>query len=844
MLRIALRNLWEHKLRTALLGVSIVGGVGFVVASFVFTDSLSAAFDAVFEGAAEGVDIVVAPVSEGGQSSAEAFPLIDAELADDILAVEGVEAVRPNLQGFVTVVTDEPSVGFAPDFVISWPEGESNLVLDGASPTGNQVVVDSGTAEAAGLDVGDTIELAGVSQSETFEIVGTFSFGEGGFGVGAGFYALDFDRAAELLGADGVTAFDVSVLPDADLGSVVAALDDVLPSEAEAIDARQAAEDQAAELQEGIGFFNTFILVFAGISLIVGAFVMYNAFRVVVAQRSRELALIRLLGTTRRQLILSVLSEAVIVGLVASVRGVAAGVLLAVAIRGLLESLGGSLPDAGLTVSPRTIAVGLAVGLATTLVAALLPALRTTRITPIEALRDQPELREVKPWWGIAGLALLLLSGGVIGAGITRAAENAALTGDSTPIILIGVGCLLLFGAMFMLARVLARPLVSLLGGAVRTTPGIIGRENARRTPRRTAVTSSSLMIGVGLVAMVAVLSQSVQDTIFDAVENTFASELLVQAAGFDPTAGIPREVAAVVEGTEGVERVGRINYLTIGVPGDAEVLAIGVEPETIELSFNYDEVQGSFDGLGPNTVAVQRVEADNSGWAIGDSIDLVVGGEDYEAEIVAIFDYSGEISDSQSYYLAYEEVARAQDRPLDGSLSVSLTEGADPSEVQESLSEALADFPTVQVQTLSDIIEQVNTGLNALLGMVAGLLVMSLIVAVVGIVLTLYLAVFERTRETGMLRAVGLTKRQTRRMIRTESIMIAVFGTVLGLVLGLVCGWALSIGVAGTGVSLGVPWVWIGAALVAALVTGMLAAIIPARRATRMDILEAIAYE
>ena len=845
MLRIAVRNLWEHKLRTTLLGVAIVGGVAFVVASFVFTDSLSAAFDEVFSGAQEGVDIVVSPIGEGGQSTAEAFPLIDADLADVIGDVDGVAEVRPNVQGFVTVVRDEPSQGFAPDFVISWPEGESNLVLDGRAPTGSQVVVDAGTAEAEGLEIGDNVSLAGVSAAQDFEVVGTFSFGEGGFGLGAGFYALEFSEAAEILGAgDGVTAFDVTIESQADLRTVIDDISALLPEDAQAVDARQAAEEEAAELQEGIGFFNTFILVFAGIALIVGAFVMYNAFRVVVAQRGRELALLRLLGTTRRQLIAGVLAEALVVGVVASAIGVGVGIVLAIAIRGLLESFGGSLPDAGLTLNPRTIIVGMAVGLATTLVAALLPALRTGRITPIEALRDQPELRRARPWWGLAGLALLIAAGALIGLGVNQAGDNSALTGESGPIALIGAGCLLLFGATFMLARVLARPLLSLLGIGVQTTPAVIGRENARRTPRRTAVTSSSLMIGVGLVAAVAVLSQSVQDTIFETIENTFASDLIVQASGFDPTAGIPRDVADVVSDVEGVDQVGRINYLTIGVPGEAEVLAVGVEPETIELTFNFENVDGTFNDLGRNTVAIQLIEAESNGWSLGDTIQLTVDGDPYPAEIVAIFDFIGDISDSQSFYLAYEEIVRVQSRPLDGSLAVSLEEGADEEEVRETLEVALEDFPTVQVQSQSDLIDQINAGLNAVVGMVAGLLVMSLLVAVVGIVLTLYLAVFERTRETGMLRAVGMTRRQTRRMIRTESILIAVFGTALGLVLGLLCGWALSIGVAGTGVSLGIPWIWIGAALVAALLTGVLAAIVPARRATRMDILEAIAYE
>ena len=845
MFRISLRNLWEHKLRTALLGVSIIGGVSFVVASFVFTDSLSAAFDRVFASAQEGVDVVVIPTAEGGSSSQEAFPLIDAGIGESIRSVDGVVSARRTLQGFVTVIEEEPRGGFAPDFVTSWPEGPSPFELEGEVPVGSQVVVDKSTAEDRGLEVGDTIELAAVSAAQSFEIVGTFSFGAGDFGLGAGFFAMEYQTLAEFLGAEGkVTGFDVSVDPAADLATVVAEVAAILPSQAKAVDAREAAEEEAAEFQQGIGFFNTFLLVFAGVSLIVGAFVMYNAFRVVVAQRGRELALLRLLGTTRRQLVGSVLGEALFVGTIASLIGVGFGVLLAIGVRALLEALGGSLPDAGLAVTPRTVLVGVGVGLSTTVIAALAPALRTTRITPLEALRDQPELRRVKPWWAIVGSALLVLALVLVFWGISRAAANAALTGDTGPLIIVAAGCLLAFGAVFVLARTVARPLLGMLAFGERSTPAVIGRENARRTPRRTAVTSSSLMIGVGLVVMVAVLSQSVQDTIFDALDDTFAAELLVQSAGFDPTAGIPVDVADEVARVEGVEQIGRLNYLTIGLPGGGETLAVGVEPETVELSFKYEEVEGTFFELGPNAVAVQRIEADSFGFSVGDRLDLEIDFESYPVTVVAIFDYEGEVSDSQSYYLAYEEVRRLQDRPLDGALSVAVEDGRDIERVKDSVEEALEGYPTVRVLTLSDIVDQVRTGLNALVGMVAGLLVMSLIVAIVGIVLTLYLAVFERTRETGMLRAIGMTRRQVRTMIRTESVLIAVFGTFLGLVLGLFCGWALSIGIAGTGVSFGIPWIWMIAALVGALVTGVIAAVIPARRAARMDVLEAIAYE
>ena len=697
----------------------------------------------------------------------------------------------------------------------------------------------------AGWEIGDTVEMAGISRAETFEIVGTFSFGEGNFGFGAAFLALDYDTAAAFLGVDGsVTSFTVALESGVDVAAAVDRISEILPDDAEAIDARQAAQEQADQLQQGIGFFNTFLLVFAGISLIVGAFVVYNAFRVVVAQRGRELALLRLLGATRRQLVRSVLGESVIVGVLASLIGVLAGVVLAVGIRSLLGAFNVELPDTGLVVSPRTVLVGLVVGIATTLVSALVPAWRTTRITPIEALRDQPDLRPVKRWWSLAGGVVLAGAFALVFTGIAQASDSGALTGESTPVILVGAGCLLTFVALFILARTFARPVLSVLGSLARSMSATIARENARRTPRRTAVTASALMVGVGLVATVAVLSQSVQDTIFSTIDETFTSDFIVQPSGFDPTAGIPLEVADEIAAVPGVAIVARTNLLTIGLPGGASTLALGVDPATIEVSFAYENIEGSLDELGPNTFAVQAVEAEARGWSLGETIELMIDSQPYPAVLVAIFDYVGDLSDSQSYYLGYDEVARLQDRPLDGTLSVLLEEGSDADEMKSTIEDAIADFPTVQVQSASDLADQIRGALNAVVGLVAGLLIMSVIVAVIGIVLTLYLAVFERTRETGMLRAIGMTKKQIRRMIRFESMLIATFGTLLGLAIGMFCGWALSIGIAGSGVSLGIPWVWVIAALVGALVTGVAAAIIPAWNATKMDILQAIAYE
>jgi putative ABC transport system permease protein len=850
MFRIALRNLWEHKLRTVLLGLAVVAGVGFVTAAYVFTDSLSAAFDQAFAAGAGGIDIQVQPVSEDGEAGGGpgAFDRMPVDVVEGVAAVEGVESATPTLQGLVTVVVEgeEQQLFGPPDFGINWTDTGPYEILTGGPPeSDDEVMVDTGAAESRGIGVGDTVEVAGAGRARTFEVVGTFGL-EGGtaFG-GATFLAFTFDTLAELLEVPGqVNAVEVVLAEGASPADVISALGAALPDDVEALDARAAAAEQADELQEGISFFNTFLLVFGAIALVVGAFVVYNAFRVVVAQRSRELALLRILGTTRAQLVRSVLGEALVVGAIASVIGLGAGLGLAVGIRALLAATGGDLPDSGLVLSPRTVVVGLVVGILTTLLSAVVPAARTTRISPMEALRDQPELRRVKPWWAWVGGVVLAGAVALVLVGVVSASDAAAISGDTGPLVLIGLGCVAAFGGVFLLARAVSRPVIGALGAPARSIATTLGRENARRTPRRTAVTASALMIGLGLVATVAVLARSVEDTILGALEEAFASDLVVSPAGVDPFSGMSTEVGDVVAGVEGVDEVARLNVIPGDLPTGGTTFLAGVDPATVEVAVSFEDVEGSMAHLGPGTVAIQRIEAERQRYAVGDVVDLTIEEEPYPAEVVAIFDLAGGVSDTQSYYLSYDEVASFQASPRDFSLSVAVGADRDPEQVAGAVEDALAEFPSVQVTSVSDLVGQIQSALNAVVGMVAGLLFMSVAVAVVGIVLTLYLAVYERTRETGMLRAVGMTRRQVRRMIRFESVLIAVFGTLLGLVLGLFCGWALSVGVVGEGVRFGVPWVWIGSGLVGALVAGVVAAVIPARRASRLDVLEAIAYE
>ncbi len=856
MLRISFRNLWEHKLRSLLLGGAIVTGVAFVVGSLVFTDSLKAGFTDLFSRAFEAIDIQVNPaVDEDDPLAALSFglPTMDADLAQIIEAVDGVAEVIPEVQGFMNLEPLEGELpgGFGPPSIgFGWLDNQDLFTIaEGEPPVSDtEVALGASVLEERGLAIGDTIRIGGTGAFQEFTVVGVLQFGStAGATMGPRFGAFTFATAEALFDMDGLaSAFGINVAEGADIDTVVEELNLALPDEVEAVSARSAAEAQAADLQEGIGFFNTFLLVFAGIALVVGAFVVYNAFRVVVAQRTRELGLLRVLGSTRGELLRMVIVEALLIGLAASATGVVVGIGVAVGVRALLELLGsGALPGTGLVVTAKAVLTGIVVGTVTATLSALLPAVRATRISPMAALRDQVEVRRAKPWWLWAGLGVTGASAAAVFVAIAQAKGTAgAISGNADPVTLAGGAALGLFLGFFLLARVLARPVIGVLGRGMRALTGTLARENARRTPRRTATTAASLMIGLGLVATVAILSSSVEDTIIEAVEDSFSADVVIRPSGFNPLAGLSDDIHPLVIDSPGVASAARLNLAPAVLPDGSPNLIIGIEPETVELAIAFEDVEGAWADVVGDGVAVQRIAADNEGLALGDTVEFEFASGVEDFTVTAIFDLQGNVSDSQSYYVNYHRIRELDPTTPDYSLMVRVDEGADVDLVVEDLNEILGDFAGVSASGIESIVAQVSGPLKALTGMVAGLLFMSVMVAVVGIVLTLYLAVHERTREIGLLRAIGMTRQQVARTIRWESVFIALFGAVLGLTIGIFLGWGLTVAIIGDGAALTIPWVWVIAGFLGSAVAGVIASIIPAHQATKLDILEAIAYE
>ncbi len=852
MVRASLRGIWEHKVRTLLLAVAVVAGVSFVSASFVFTDTIGDAFAGAFADAAAGLDATVTIDPDAVEEDfAFGQQRIAASIGDVIAAVDGVDQVFVDLTTFVQIVDPDDEAapatfGGPPNFVFAWNDAPGFFELtSGRAPAGpGEIVVDADSAADRGWSIGDAVEYSSLGPVESATIVGVADV-EGGnpFG-GAVFLFATLDETQRIAdAADQVDSFSVTFEAGVDAEATIDAIAAGLPEGVRALDAQSAAEEAAADLEEGLSFITIFLLIFAAVAVAVGTFVVYNAFRTVIGQRTRELALFRLLGATRRQVLTSVLVEAGVIGVLASIIGIPGGVALAQLLRLALSAFGGELPAGDITLTPRTILVSATVGVFTTLLSALIPAIRASRVLPMAALTDihprrVPALRR----WLITGI---LLAVGV-GLAFWALATDRALWIVGAGALLIMAGTYSLGAAVATVAMRAAGRMIDTVGKPLRGARTTITRqmaiENARRAPRRTGATAGALMIGVALVTAVAIIVFSIQTTARDALEQAFPADAVV-FPGFGPVQALAEGVGDVVEDLPEVQAASTLKSAPARINGQTDFL-VGVQPEEIPLFAVLDVVEGSFDDLEGATVAVQKSEADRVDLALGDPVEIFVTGEPVDHEIVAIFELGSDVSDSASFYIDYDQYAVLDPSLPDVQMSVIFADGISVEEGKAAVETALQDFGTVQVFTQEDLLGQIETALLGVLVLIFGLLGMSILIALVGVVLILSLSVFERTREIGLVRAIGMVRRQVRAMVRWEAFLVALLGAGLGVLAGLVLGWFGSWAVFGPGFSFDVPWLPVIAGFIGAGLAGLVAAWWPAYRAANLNILEAIAYE
>jgi putative ABC transport system permease protein len=838
MLRVTLRSLLARKLRLLLSGFAIVLGVAFASGTFVLTDTLGKVFDTLFQDVTKNTSVTVQGISSlggGAQSDREPVPQ---SVLDAVRRVPGVKEATGGVSGYAQVVDSHGkaySTGGAPTFGISYDPGSIQEVLvlkQGRAPVGpSEVALDATTVDKAHLRLGDriTVLLKGPARKVTF--VGVVGLETADSFAGASLIAFDARVAQAALGTPGTwSSLSIAADPGVSQEELRTRVATVLPKGFEALTQKQTAADSAKALKKGLSVFNTVLLVFAGVALFVGAFLIFNTFSMLVAQRVRELALLRALGASRGQVTGSVLVEALVVGVLASVAGFGLGIGLAVGLRALLGALGIDLPKGPTVVELRTFLVALAVGAGVTAVAALIPARRAARVAPVQAMRDSGPAEERS-----------LGRRSVVGALLLAAGVLALLMGlnGSGGLQVVGLGAVLAFLGVATLSPLIARPAVGLLGlpflrlGA----PSRLGRGNALRSPRRTAATASALMIGLALVATVSTFGQSTKTSLSAYVARSVGADFVLSSQNFQ---GFSLEVPKALRARPELAQVAAFRAGRARVAGDRVELQ-GVEAGPLEATLKIKTLHGDLTSIDRGELAVSEPVAKARHLSVGQVVEMVWSRTgSHRVRIGAIYAQS---LFGGNYLVGAATYDANVTEPLVAIVAVTAKPNVTADQARAAVDAAVAPFPNVKVSDQVQLVRDQKKQIDGLLNVVTGLLVFSVLIAVLGIVNTLALSVVERTRELGLLRAVGLQRRQLRRMIRVESVLIAVFGAVLGIGVGLAFGWALVQALKDQGIDqFAVPWARLLWVLVAAGVAGVVAAALPARRAARLDILEAVA--
>jgi putative ABC transport system permease protein len=935
MIRFSLRSLAGRKFRTSLTMIAIVLGVAMISGTYVLTDTIDKAFSTIFDESYAGTDVIVsgqgADISFQGTASQD--PPVPEGLLAEIRRLDSVEAAMGGVydelnakilekDGDKAIKTQgAPSFGFGIDTSPQYSRFNPLNLLEGRWPTDSrEVVIDAGTADREGFALGDEVRISTLKPKQAFELVGIARYGDVDSLGTATFSVFDIRTAQELFDREGqFDAISVAGRQGTTPEQLIREIKPILPAGTKVRSAAMEAQEQKDEISEFTAFFRYFLLAFAGIALFVGAFVIFNTLSITVAQRTREFATVRTLGASRRQILGSVILEALVIGAIASLIGLFLGLLLAEGLQALFRALNVELPEAGTVFAARTVVVSLLVGIVITLAAGLFPAIRATRVPPIAAVREGAVLPRgrLAPFAPYVAVATTVLALALLGY---------AMFADDLPtgrrLLSIAAGVLALFLGVALLSSRVVRPLAialspvsraallvllvvvwpfwtvpfwllrhgawgpgpvgarlaAFVGGALLNPllllivvfmwiragvtswrpewplefPGVlpdrpatrIGGENVRRNPGRTAATAAALMIGVALVAFVATLTDGMRESNRGAIEDQIAADFIVTSQdGYTPFVAAAGDAVATAPTPEVVTHVraeiaqfnGKTGYLT------------GIDPAKITTGYNFDWVEGSdatLAELGSNGVVVDEDFADEKGLAVGQTVEIRTG-TNRTADVVVkglyrpppFYPLLGSVS------IPIATFDTLVDRPRNQYTFVRVAGG--PTEtLRAELERAASGFPDSRVQTRQEWIDKEDAEFSQFLTLLYVLLALSVIVSLFGMVNTLVLSVFERTRELGMLRAIGMTRRQVRRMVRHESVITALIGAAIGVPLGIFLAVLVTRALAEFDVRFSVPWEQLVVLAVVAVVVGVIAAIMPARRAARLNPLEALHYE
>jgi len=852
MWRVTLKGVVAHRLRYALTALAVLLGVAFIAGTFVLTDTINSTFNTLYDQIYQGTAAVVRATQpfNPGTNFSNQRQRIDASLATTVAQVPGVKAVALSIGGYAQLVgRDGKPIGTTsngpPTLGVAWTDVAAlnplRLLPGGQPPrTSTQVVIDKHSADVGHFTVGDKVVVLTQQRPATYTIVGIVTWGSADSPLGATITAFDPVTAARVLGEPGqVNAINVEAAPGVPQSVLVSRLQAAIRTPGVEVVSGQAvtAEGQQS-IHQALSIITAFLLPFALIALFVGSFVIFNTFSITVAQRLRELALLRAVGASRRQVMASVLGESLVIGLVASAAGLVAGIGLAVALKAVLAALGFDLPATGLVVSMRTVIVSLVAGTVITVVSAISPARRAGRIPPVAALQDvaaeprRPSVRRTT-----RGVILIVGGAAVLGAGLFGHAGNR--------LVLVGLGAGAVFIGIEVLGPFVARPVSRLLGAplAARSTTGKLSQQNAMRNPSRTAATAAALMVGVALVSLTTIVASSMKASSNEIINSAMKADFVVSSgaavggsSGFSPALERSLNALPQVSATAGI-RSGVVKIYGKVTP------VVAADPVKAAQLFDIGVTQGRLAGMTPSGIAVSTQVATSQHLAIGSPVAVTyptTGTKTYTVQVIySVRAVAGD------YVLPLSAAEANFPQALDIAVFVKLAPGVSASAGRSAIESVLSSYPNAtlmdQVQYKAQQAQQVNTLLN----LVYVLLALAVIIALIGIANTLALSIYERTRELGLLRAVGTTRGQLRSMVRSEALVISLFGAIEGLVLGTLFGCAMVVALHSQGVThLSFPVAQLLAVAALAGLAGIVAAIPPSRRAARLDVLQAVTTE
>ena len=860
---IAWKNLKTYPVRIFLTTSSIILGVAVIIASNIFSESNKSAFDNLFTGIYEGVDLVVQPIQEdfaegfsgdGGQGpiSFEVKKIPDQRI-EEISNLPSVKAAWGEVLGFaqfIKIVDGETvliSNGFAPTFGAAWdsnPYAAQWSLVKGNPPTNTkEVVMDVVTAENHDFSVGDRVTVLAGATPASFTIVGIAEFANVGAPGGATFALFEFRTAQKLLDSRGeVDLINVVIENNYDINDVKAEITKLDSENLNVINAQEAAAEQADSIKQGLDFFNTILNVFAGIAIFVGAFIIQNTFRILLLQRTKELSLLRALGTSKRQIYRLVISESLFMSVIGSGLGIALGIGLAVAVKEGLQYFEFGLPDGPLVLTTEAAITGLIIGITVTILSSLLPARKASQVSPMEAIRDSVSTPRRK------SLFIRLIFGSLIsiaGFGMLFGVLYDFLDLPTlSSLQQVGFGAGVIFIGISVITPSITKPFVFLFDKAYNLVFGILGKlatENSKRTPRRTASTASALMIGLTLISLANVITTSFKAQAESLISEVILADYQVSASNVFVSPGIPTGLSEELLELDEVTKLSRTRATVVGY--NQRPLILGAVDETVFDLVKTDDISGNRkDFLKKDALGILKQTAEREELFVGDEVVLTIPEEGERTFTVTyIFDWTTQ--PPAEFFVLLENNNFFTDESLDTELYFNVNKKTP--ELEEKINAIVDEYPGVEVRDEDGLVEEANNQIQLLLNVIYGFLSISIFVALFGITNTLSLSVYERTREIGLMRAIGTYRKQIRRMIFIESSIISIFGAALGTGLGIFFAWSLIQTLADEGftvfaVSIQQTFLWIGIAIIA----GVIAAILPAIRAARQNILEAISYE